>query len=100
MVYALILLLIVAIAALIFSMATGKNRYSEMTEEEFEAEAKRNSLSAAAVLGLQKVLEPNKVEYILQRDKRVEGEHADSGDRPPDEAPVPAPSDTTGRSPS
>jgi hypothetical protein len=59
-----------------------------MSEEEFEAEAKRASLLGAAVMGLQKVLEPKRVEYIMQRDKRVEGDSAEASDPPPDEPPV------------
>jgi len=90
MVYVFLILLIAAIAAAIFTMLAGKDRYSEMTEEEFEAEAKRNSLPAAALLGLQKVLQPTRAEYILQRDKRVEGQHSESGARLPEEAPPPA----------
>lgn len=42
-----------------------------MSEEEFEAEAKRVSMLGAAVMGLQKVPEPKRVEYIMQRDNRA-----------------------------
>ncbi|MBI3663542.1 MAG: hypothetical protein HY234_10915 [Acidobacteria bacterium] len=89
MVTAVILVVVLAVVALIVGFTTGKDRYAEMTEEEFEAEAKRSSLLGAAVMGLQKVLEPKRVEYILQRDNRVEGDSAEAGDRPPDKPPAP-----------
>jgi len=82
-----ILAVIVAVVALIIGVAAGKDRYAEMSEEEFEAEAKRASLLGAAVMGLQKVLEPKHVEYMMLRDKKVEGEHSFSGDPPSTDAP-------------
>jgi hypothetical protein len=57
------------------------DRYSKMTEEEFEAEAKRGSRIGGALLEVQKLANPSlKVEYLRQQDKRVEGEQADAGD--------------------
>ena len=82
-----ILAVIVALVALIIGVAAGKDRYAEMSEAEFEAEAKRASLLGTAVMGLQKVLEPKHVEYIMQRDKKVEGDHSFSGDTPSTDAP-------------
>jgi hypothetical protein len=55
-----------------------------MTEEEFEAQAKRGSRIGGALLEVQKLANPSlKVEYLHQQDNRVEGEHAESGDDPP-----------------
>ncbi len=87
MVTIVILAIVAGVVALIAGFAGGKDRYAEMSEAEFEAEAKRASALGAAVMGLQKVLEPKRVEYIMQRDKRVEGEQAVSGDPPSPEAP-------------
>jgi hypothetical protein len=57
------------------------DRYAKMTEEEFEAEAKRGSRIGGALLEVQKLANPSlKVEYLRQQDKRVEGEQADTGD--------------------
>ncbi len=57
------------------------DRYAKMTEEEFEAEAKRGSRIGGALLEVQKLANPSlKVEYLRQQDKRVEGEQADAGD--------------------
>lgn len=83
-----ILCVLVAVLALIGGFTAGKDRYAAMTEEAFEAEAKRSSLLGAAVMGLQKVFEPKRVQYIMQRDKRVEGDSAEAGVRPPHEPPV------------
>jgi hypothetical protein len=82
-----ILGVLAAVVALIVGVTTGKDRYAEMSEEEFEAEAKRASTLGAAVMGLQKVLEPKHVEYLMQRDKQVEGDHSFSGEPPSTEAP-------------
>jgi hypothetical protein len=57
------------------------DRYAKMTEEEFEAEAKRGSRIGGALLEVQKLANPSlKVEYLRLQDKRVEGEQADAGD--------------------
>lgn len=77
-----ILAVVAVVVAIIVGSTTGKDRYAEMSEAEFEAEAKRASPLGAAMLGLQKILEPRKVEYLMQRDKRVEGEQSVSGDPP------------------
>jgi hypothetical protein len=87
MVAIVILVILVVVVALIIGVTSGKDRYAEMSEEEFEAEAKRVSTLGAAIMGLQKVIEPKKVEYMMQRDKRVEGDQTVSGDPPSTGAP-------------
>jgi len=82
-----ILAFLAAVVALIIGFTSGKDRYAEMSEEEFEAEARRVSMLGAAVMGLQKVIEPKKVEYMMQRDTRVEGDQTVSGDPPSTRAP-------------
>jgi len=80
-------LLLLAAAAIVWLIGhfVSQDRYSKMTEEEFEAEAQRASLLGAGVVELQKHLDPlHKVEYLQQRDKHVEAEREDSGDRPPE----------------
>lgn len=63
-------------------IASGQ-RYSEMTEEEFEAEAKRKSMIGAGVAEFQKVFDPSHhVEYIQEQEQRIEAESAESGDKP------------------
>ena len=87
MVTIVILAFVAVVVALIIGVSSGKDRYAEMSEAEFEAEAKRVSTLGAAMLGLQKILEPKKVEYMMQRDKRVEGHQSVSGDPPSTGAP-------------
>ena len=70
----------------IVGLVNSEDRYSKMTEEEFDAEAKRSSAMGAALVGLQKVLEPSrKVEFIRQ--KKVEADRTDIGDTPEAGAP-------------
>ena len=80
--------LLLAVVAIILRVTTGEDRYARMSEEEFEAEAKRASLTAAGMLAVQSIVDPShKAEYLLQQDKHVEAEGAESGDRPPGHPP-------------
>ncbi|MBI3404125.1 MAG: hypothetical protein HY046_01550 [Acidobacteria bacterium] len=73
------ILLLLVVAGFI-GLLNSEDRYSKMTEEEFEAEAKRSSAIGAAVMGMQEILEPSrKVEYIRQ--EKTEAERADAGDK-------------------
>ena len=69
------------------------NRYADMTEEEFEEEAKRSSSVGGAVSALQKVIDPSHhVEYVQEQQQRVEADGAESGGPPKPVAPTtPAP---------
>jgi hypothetical protein len=63
--------------------ATSGDRYANMTEEEFEAEAKRSSLLGAGVTGLQRVIDPgHRGEYVAEAKQQVEADGAESADRP------------------
>jgi hypothetical protein len=74
--------LVVLIVYAIAKAASGRD-YSKMTEGEFEAEAKRGSMTGAAVGGLQKIIDPgHSSEYIVEQQQRIEAEHSNSGDRP------------------
>lgn len=54
-----------------------------MTEEEFEAEAKRSSAMGAAVGGLQKIINPtHTTEHIVEQERRIEADRTNSGDHP------------------
>ncbi len=88
MVTLVILGILAAVVALIVGITTGKDRYAKMTEQEFEDEAKRTSAVGAAVAEFHKFFQPKRVEYTLQRDKRVEGDSAEAGEPPPKEPPV------------
>jgi len=63
--------------------AIGGDRYANMTEEEFEEEAKRSSRVGGAVSALQKVFDPSHhVEYVEEQQQRVEADGAESGGPP------------------
>jgi septal ring-binding cell division protein DamX len=63
--------------------AITENSYAEMTEEEFEAEAKRSSNLGPAIMTVQKIFDPSHhVEYIQEENEREEADAAESGDRP------------------
>ena len=73
---ALVILVIYAIV-----QASSGGRYTNMTEEEFEADARRSSRLGAAVSGFQKIVDPaHRVEYVQQENERVEADGAESGD--------------------
>ena len=63
MTYVVVLILLALVVYGIARAASG-DRYSKMTEEEFEAEAKRSSAMGAAVAAFQKTFDPSHhVEY-------------------------------------
>jgi hypothetical protein len=82
MVAIVMLVVIAGIVALIVAFAGGKDRYAEMTEQEFEEEAKRSSALSGAFSEFHKFFQPKRTEYMLRRDKRVEGQQKVSGDPP------------------
>lgn len=82
MVYVVLLGVFVLVVALMVHLVTD-DRHSKMTEEEFEAEARRSPAIGSALMEIQKIPEPSRrVEYMLQRDKKVEADGAESGDGP------------------
>ena len=76
------ILLILAVVWVLVRAVTAKDRYAEMTEAEFEAEAKKVSAVGAGLAEFQRIVEGRKVEYMLQQDKHIEAEETDSGDKP------------------
>jgi hypothetical protein len=80
--YALGMLVLLGVIWALIRAVTAKDRYAEMTEEEFEAEAKKVSAMGAGLQEFQRIVEGRRVEYMLQQDKHVEADEADSGDKP------------------
>lgn len=75
----------IVVVALVWAIAkaASSDRYSRMTEEEFEAEAQRSSRLGGTVAVLQKILDPShRVEYVQEQRERAEADGAESGDRP------------------
>jgi hypothetical protein len=85
MIYIILLAVLVVLLLAVIRVAAGDDRYKEMSEEEFEAEARRVSMTGVAMTELQKHIDPiHKVEYLLRRDRHAEADSSESGDRPPD----------------
>jgi hypothetical protein len=59
---------------------SGKS-YAEMTEEEFEAEAKRSSHLGSAIAAAQSIIDPgHRGEYVQEQKERIEAVSAESGE--------------------
>ena len=75
----------VFIAVVIYGMtkvASG-DRYANMTEKEFEAEAQRGSRMGGAVAELQKIVDPShRIEYVQEQQESLEADGSKSGDKP------------------
>jgi hypothetical protein len=82
MVYLIVLSLFALVLYGIFKAVTGE-RYSEMTNDEFEAEARHPSKFAPVLTSIQKMVDPNHhVEYVQEEKERTEADSAQSGDPP------------------
>jgi hypothetical protein len=80
--YVLAAILIAVVVYAIVKMASG-DRYANMTEEEFEAEAQRSSRIGGAMAQLQKFVDPShRVEYVQEQQERREADGSESGDKP------------------
>ena len=83
--------LVIVIVALVIALVVaigGSDRYSKMTEKEFEEEAERSSLLGAAMIGTQNLIQPSRVQAMSKQKKRVEKDAAVPGD-PPSKDPKP-----------
>jgi hypothetical protein len=77
---------IALIGILIYVMGSG-DRYSEMSSDEFEEEAKKKSALGAAVVGLESILRKREAEYIAEVKNRVERDATPAPGEPPDKRP-------------
>jgi hypothetical protein len=80
---AIAIALLLALAYVIASPAP----YSQMSEEEFEAEAQRKTLLGAAMMGLDKAIQGDRAERLEIVKQRVEKDQTPSGDVPNDGSP-------------
>jgi hypothetical protein len=80
--YALIAVLIAAAIYGIVKRASG-DRYSNMTEQEFETEARRGSAMSGVMAEVQKIVDPNHhVEHVQDEAECMEADGSESGDKP------------------
>lgn len=83
-------MVIVALVVTFLAVLGGEDPHAKMSEEEFEAEAKRNSMLGAGMLELQKVFHPHRVEQFVEEKLRAKGVVSVSGDPPHDPPDDPA----------
>lgn len=82
MLYVIGIVILVLIVIGTVKFANGR-RYEDMTEQEFEAEAKRSSSIGSAIGSLQKIIDsPHSTEHIIEQEQRLEADRTNSGDRP------------------
>jgi len=72
------------IGALVYVMGS-RDRYAEMTEEEFEAEAREKSLLGAAIMALEGTLRKREATIMMEAKSRVERDATPSPGEPPEE---------------
>ena len=76
--FAVVILLLIALVAVMGS----PDRYTKMSQKEFDADAERKSVLGAAMVGVEKALRPERAEQVLEQKKRVEKDATPSGDEP------------------
>jgi len=72
-----------AIGALIY-MIGRPNRYSKMTDQEFEEDAKRGSILGAVVIGLEHSLRRREAEYMIDEKLRIDKDATPVAGEPPE----------------
>ena len=82
--FLLVLLIVVGIVALLVYVMGRRNPYSEMTDEEFEEQARKGpgSLVGSAVVGLEGALRKREATIMMEAKTRIEKEATPSPDKP------------------
>ncbi|HKF53176.1 MAG TPA: hypothetical protein VKB26_12755 [Candidatus Acidoferrales bacterium] len=74
---------ILALIVIGIAKAASGRHYEDMTEEGFEAEAKRGSSMGSAIGSLQKIIDSaHSTEHMIEQEQRLEADRTNSGDRP------------------
>jgi len=73
------------IGALIYAIGR-PNRYSKMTDEEFEEDAKKGSLLGAVVIGLERSLRRREAEYMIEEKLRIDKDATPAAGEPPEDS--------------
>lgn len=76
-----VLIIALAVGALIYAIGR-PNRYSKMTDEDFEEDAKKGSLLGSVVIGLERSLRRREADYVIEQKLRIEKDATPSGDKP------------------
>jgi len=83
------LVIAVGLIAVLAYVMGSKDRYSTMTEEEFEEESQKKSLVGAALTGFELAWRRREAEQVMEARSRVERDATPSPGDPPEEPPVP-----------
>jgi hypothetical protein len=81
------LIVIAAVIVALIAVFGAKEEKLYDSEEEFEADAKRQSMIGAGMVELHKVFQPHRAKQILEEKIRVKQEKNFSGDKPHDPPP-------------
>lgn len=88
----LALIVVGGLVGLLVYVMGSRDRYEEMSEEEFEAEVKKKSLLGAAITGLEGTLRKREATIMMEAKGRVQRDATPSpGDPPEETADSPAP---------
>jgi hypothetical protein len=74
-------IVLVALGSLAYVMAR-PNRYSRMSDEEFEEDTKHGPGLGAAIIGMERALRRREADYVIEQKLRVEKDATPSGDKP------------------
>jgi hypothetical protein len=83
--FLLMLGIAVALVAVLVAVMGGRDRYAEMSKEEFEEEARRKSPLGAAIAGLEGTLRKREATILMEAKGRVESDRTPSPGEPPEE---------------
>jgi hypothetical protein len=81
----LMLFVAVGLVALLVYVMGRKDRYTEMTEQEFEEEARKKSFLGAAIMGLEGSLRKREATIMMEAKSRVERDATPTPGEPPEE---------------
>ena len=81
----LMLFVAVGLVALLVYVMGRKDRYTEMTEQEFEEETRKKSFLGAAIMGLEGSLRKREAAIMMEAKRRVERDATPSPGEPPEE---------------
>jgi len=81
--FVLMLLIAVGLVALLVYLMGRKDRYAQMTEEEFEQEARKGSYLGAVLMGVEGALRKREAAIMMEAKSRVERDATPSPGEPP-----------------
>lgn len=81
----LALIVVGGLIGLLLYVMGSRDHYEEMTEEEFEEEARKKSLLGAAIMGLEGTLRKKEATVMMEAKGRVERDATPSPGDPPEE---------------